>query len=155
MADLIRGIKSGALSGAVIEIFSAILVAFFYFSTSSELTAQYFPVIAAGLVANIIRGIVDGLVLGLIFSYIYETLPGKGSIVKSIFLHLAVIITISLLALVLIPAGMLYSFAFSMGGVLAIYFILSAVLLGVLWDKLGPTKEARRARRASHKGEEV
>ena len=94
MAEYVRGLKAGVISGLIFGIVNATVAAFIYWFMLESLPGEMSEgTIKAGLYTlsylipgKIIFGIIGGVIFGLIFAAFYYKLPGSKPIVNGILL---------------------------------------------------------------------
>ena len=148
MAELGRGVKAGAIAGAIsgfVIITITIIIASVFSKNKAELFT--FSVIALLFIAILIltlRETVSGLVIGVIFSLLYRFIPTQKSIYKAIIfsLSIAAIAIGTLLILERFSPGALSKYAgignYSINFIILISLVQAlfrGYLLGYFWDK--------------------
>ena len=152
MAELGRGVKAGAIAGAI-SGFVIIMITFIIASIFSKNKAELFTfsVIALLFVAILIltlKASFQGLIVGVIFSLLYKFIPTQKSIYKAIIFSLlvATIIVGTLLILERVSPGSLSKYAgignYSVNLIILILLVealFRGYLLGYFWDKFATT----------------
>ncbi|MGQ4833681.1 MAG: hypothetical protein ACP6IS_07285 [Candidatus Asgardarchaeia archaeon] len=146
MAELMRGIKAGAIAGFIEGIIVAIIYAAFFniiFGPMLQNPPANMPISAyeqliyySVVTAAPFGGLISGIIIGAIFSFVYSYLPTENSIIKSMVLGVIfwLISLISNMSLgVIIVAQVAVNFVTSV--------LVFGYLLGFFWDKFTP-KEA-------------
>ena len=90
MAELVRGVEAGAVSGVFYGVINHPIINIILFGPEN----YYMLITEAGMgvlgcvIQYIIVGVTGGLILGLMFAALYGKLPGKKSAIKGIVISI-------------------------------------------------------------------
>ena len=136
MADLVRGIKAGAIAGVVYGAISGVVGPLLIYSMQESMYG-YSSSMPLYLIFSIpwaiIWGAVLGLIIGLIYAALYAKIPGSSSIVKAM--------TVILLLWLIFSVGFgyitsSYSRYYEMNMISGlITYVIFGFLLGMFWDR--------------------
>lgn len=152
MAELGRGVKAGAIAGAisgfVIITITSIIASIFSKNKAELFTFSVIALLFVVILILTLQAIVKGLVIGVIFSLLYRFIPTQKSIYKAIIFSLciAAITIVSLLIIEQFSPGALSKYAgignYSINLIILISLVealFRGYLLGYFWDKFATT----------------
>lgn len=168
MADIMRGLKAGALAGAVMGLFGGMVTVVLMFTLlhgeyvaifeqtlatmppGAEISIDTMLMISAVfvIIGGLVMGVMFGVIFGLVYAALYDKIPGKTAIAKGIVIGLAYFVISTLFSLLMqmafsgqqAAAGVGQS-ALMTGTTYVLGFIEAIIfgyLLGWLWVKFEP-----------------
>jgi hypothetical protein len=168
MADIMRGLKAGALAGAVMGILGGIIIVILMFTLlhgeyaaifeqtlatmppGAEISIDTLIMISAvfSIIGGLVIGVIFGVVFGIIYAVLYDKIPGKTAIAKGIVTGLAyfVISTVFSLLMQMAFSGQQAAMGVEQSALMTgtnyvtgfIEAIIFGYLLGWLWIKFEP-----------------
>jgi len=168
MADIMRGLKAGALAGAVMGILGGIIIVILMFTIfhgeyvaifeqtlatmppGAEISIDTMIMISAvfSIIGGLVIGVIFGVIFGIIYAVLYDKIPGKTAIAKGIVTGLAyfVISTVFSLLMQMAFSGQQAAMGVEQSSLMTgteylVSFVNSLIfgyLIGWLWIKFEP-----------------
>ena len=141
MSNIEKGVKSGAISGAIVGLSTTSLFLLWAYPIARSPNAEFggrlsqagfLEIVQWFLTAGVFgvaTGVIAGLVFGVLFGFVYKKLPGGRAIVKSLFVTVIV-------GAIFFSGSLLLSGSVEATPLVLIPLFAYAIATGLIWERI-------------------